>query len=78
VNLDFIGTYNWYKRIESRGKSTLRLTGNSQSVTVVPPEQYKTRFRDAMEQYFLSVPGKYSVTNTISYLFILTNNINII
>ncbi|KAI8052192.1 hypothetical protein BDF22DRAFT_744416 [Syncephalis plumigaleata] len=57
--VDFIGTYNWYKRIESRGKSTLRLTGNSHSVTVVPPEQYKTRFRDAMEQYFLSVPDKW-------------------
>ncbi|KAI9592329.1 hypothetical protein BDF19DRAFT_425524 [Syncephalis fuscata] len=61
--VDFIGTYNWYKRIESRSKSTLRLTNSTRQVTVVPPEQYKTRFRDGMEQYFLSVPDKWIKTS---------------
>ncbi|KAG0195729.1 hypothetical protein BGX28_000733, partial [Mortierella sp. GBA30] len=56
----FIGAYTWSKRIESRGKTTLR--GAKDSVTVLPPQQYKTRFREAMERYFLSVPDKWSKT----------------
>ncbi|KAI8598890.1 hypothetical protein EDD21DRAFT_308774, partial [Dissophora ornata] len=54
--VDFIGAYTWYKRIESKGKTTLR--GTKDNVTVLPPQQYKTRFREAMERYFLAVPGK--------------------
>jgi hypothetical protein len=54
--IDFIGAYTWYKRIESKGKTTLR--GAKDNVTVLPPQQYKTRFREAMERYFLAVPGK--------------------
>lgn len=53
--IDFIGAYTWYKRIESKGKTTLR--GAKDNVTVLPPQQYKTRFREAMERYFLAVPG---------------------
>lgn len=53
-HLDFIGAFTWYKKIESKGKSTLQ---RHKEVTVLPPEQYKARFRDAMEQYFLAVPG---------------------
>ncbi|KAF9202093.1 hypothetical protein BGZ49_007733 [Haplosporangium sp. Z 27] len=56
--VDFIGAYTWYKRIESKGKTTLR--GAKDSVTVLPPQQYKTRFREAMERYFLAVPDKWS------------------
>ncbi|KAG0261040.1 hypothetical protein BGZ95_004303 [Linnemannia exigua] len=56
--VDFIGAYTWYKRIESRGKTTLR--GAKDNVTVLPPQQYKTRFREAMERYFLAVPDKWS------------------
>ncbi|KAG0355477.1 hypothetical protein BGZ54_001138 [Gamsiella multidivaricata] len=58
--VDFIGAYTWYKRIESKGKTTLR--GAKDNVTVLPPQQYKTRFREAMERYFLSVPDKWSKT----------------
>ena len=53
---DFIGAYTWYKRIESKGKTTLR--GAKDNVTVLPPQQYMTRFQQAMEQYFIAVPGK--------------------
>ncbi|KAF9352006.1 hypothetical protein BGX26_010091 [Mortierella sp. AD094] len=56
--VDFIGAYTWYKRIESKGKTTLR--GAKDNVTVLPPQQYKTRFREAMERYFLAVPDKWS------------------
>ncbi|KAK3841842.1 MAG: hypothetical protein J3R72DRAFT_368800 [Linnemannia gamsii] len=55
--VDFIGAYTWYKRIESKGKTTLR--GAKDNVTVLPPQQYKTRFREAMERYFLAVPGMF-------------------
>ncbi|KAF8940640.1 hypothetical protein BGZ58_005376 [Dissophora ornata] len=58
--VDFIGAYTWYKRIESKGKTTLR--GTKDNVTVLPPQQYKTRFREAMERYFLAVPDKWSKT----------------
>ncbi|KAF9911808.1 hypothetical protein EC991_002110 [Linnemannia zychae] len=58
--VDFIGAYTWYKRIESKGKTTLR--GAKDNVTVLPPQQYKTRFREAMERYFLPVPDKWSKT----------------
>ncbi|KAI1316992.1 hypothetical protein EDD11_009150 [Mortierella claussenii] len=58
--VDFIGAYTWYKRIESKGKTTLR--GAKDSVTVLPPQQYKIRFQEAMERYFLAVPDKWSKT----------------
>ncbi|KAG0234404.1 hypothetical protein BGX31_004581 [Mortierella sp. GBA43] len=58
--VDFIGAYTWYKRIESKGKTTLR--GAKDNVTVLPPLQYRARFKEAMERYFLAVPDKWSKT----------------
>ncbi|KAF9933807.1 hypothetical protein FBU30_004405 [Linnemannia zychae] len=58
--VDFIGAYTWYKRIESKGKTTLR--GAKDNVTVLPPQQYRARFIDSMERYFLAVPDKWSKT----------------
>ncbi|KAG0353418.1 hypothetical protein BG005_007289 [Podila minutissima] len=58
--VDFIGAYTWAKRIESKGKTTLR--GAKDNVTVLPPQQYKVRFREAMEKYFLAIPDKWSKT----------------
>ncbi|KAI8882619.1 hypothetical protein K501DRAFT_251026 [Backusella circina FSU 941] len=55
--VDFIGTYTWYKKIESRSKSTLR--SSRKEVTVVPPEQYKERFDREVCDYFIPVPGKF-------------------
>ncbi|CAG8474143.1 3472_t:CDS:10 [Diversispora eburnea] len=54
--VDFIGAYTLYKRIENRGKT---LSRNAKDVTVLPPDQYKERFRDSMDQYFLQIPGFY-------------------
>lgn len=59
--VDFIGAYTWAKRIESKGKTTLR--GAKDNVTVLPPQQYKARFREAMEKYFLAIPGKNRITH---------------
>ncbi|CAH1760165.1 1620_t:CDS:10 [Entrophospora sp. SA101] len=49
--VDFIGAYTFYKKLESKGKTIGR---NAKEVTVLPPDQYKNRFRDSMEQYFLA------------------------
>ncbi|KAJ3098074.1 1-phosphatidylinositol-3-phosphate 5-kinase [Phlyctochytrium planicorne] len=54
--VDFIGPYTWYKKIETRGKTTLR---GKELCTVLPPDQYGERFRKAMDQYFLMVPDKW-------------------
>ncbi|KAJ3413856.1 hypothetical protein HDV05_007377 [Chytridiales sp. JEL 0842] len=58
--VDFIGSYTWYKRLETRGKSAIRA---SKDVTVIPPVQYGERFRKAMDQYFLMVPDKWIKTS---------------
>ncbi|CAG8770474.1 14000_t:CDS:2, partial [Racocetra persica] len=57
--VDFIGEYTLYKKIESRGKTLGR---NAKEVTVIPPDQYKDRFRDSIEQYFLAIPDKWTRT----------------
>lgn len=54
ITLDFIGAYTWYKKIESRSKSTLQ---PRREVTVVPPDQYRLRFYREVCDYFIPVPG---------------------
>jgi len=44
---DFIGPYTLLKMLENKGKMTLR--GGKES-TVLPPDEYRDRFRNAMEQ----------------------------
>lgn len=53
--IDFIGAYTWYKKLESKSKSTLQ---PRKEVTVVPPDQYKQRFCREVGDYFIPVPGK--------------------
>ncbi|KAJ1497587.1 1-phosphatidylinositol-3-phosphate 5-kinase [Coelomomyces lativittatus] len=53
--IDFIRTYTWDKKLESWVKET-GLLGGGKEPTIVSPKQYRTRFRDAMERYFLAVP----------------------
>ena len=66
--VDFIGHYNWYKKLENKGKTTLR---GKKEATVMPPEHYRDRFRAAVENYFLAVPGKQSesLSNFVQYPF---------
>lgn len=57
--VDFIRTFTWDKKLESWVKETGILGGGGKEPTIVSPKQYKNRFREAMENYFLMVPDKY-------------------
>ncbi|KAI9204601.1 uncharacterized protein BJ171DRAFT_423957 [Polychytrium aggregatum] len=59
--VDIIGTYTWYKKLESRGK--LALANDKESVTVLPPVEYARRFRESIESYFLMVPGECALSD---------------
>ncbi|CAO3686824.1 unnamed protein product [Rhizopus stolonifer] len=61
--VDFIGAYTWYKKMESKGKSTL----SKREVTVIPPEQYKSRFCKEICNYFIPVFGKFDKYNNKAY-----------
>ncbi|KAM0788818.1 hypothetical protein ACM66B_002904 [Microbotryomycetes sp. NB124-2] len=57
--VDFIRTYTWDKRLESWVKDSAFLGGGSSKAggpTIITPKQYKQRFREAMEGYFLLSP----------------------
>lgn len=53
--IDFIGTYNLAKLLESNSKRVLQ--GER---TVIPPDEYAARFRTATESYFVASPEKFS------------------
>ncbi|KAI8996739.1 hypothetical protein BC832DRAFT_297099 [Gaertneriomyces semiglobifer] len=59
--VDFIRTFTWDKKLESWVKESGFLGGGKEP-TIVSPRQYKNRFREAMERYFLLVPDKYVTT----------------
>ncbi|KAL8278325.1 hypothetical protein RQP46_009217 [Phenoliferia psychrophenolica] len=56
--VDFIRTYTWDKVLESWVKDSAFLGKSSKpgGPTIVTPKQYKNRFRDAMDAYFLLAP----------------------
>ncbi|WVQ62084.1 uncharacterized protein L199_000219 [Kwoniella botswanensis] len=55
--VDAIGSYNLFKNIESRGKLALNRGGE---VTIIPPDQYRDRFENALKHYFIACPDKWS------------------
>ncbi|KAI8808698.1 hypothetical protein BJ742DRAFT_747937 [Cladochytrium replicatum] len=57
--VDFIRTFSWDKKLESWVKETGFLGGGGREPTIVSPKQYKMRFREAMDKYFLMVPSKF-------------------
>jgi 1-phosphatidylinositol-3-phosphate 5-kinase len=59
-NVDFIRTFTWDKKLESWVKETTFLGTGSREPTILSPKQYKTRFRESMERYFLSPPTIHS------------------
>ncbi|KAJ2737164.1 Mitochondrial distribution and morphology protein 12 [Coemansia sp. BCRC 34962] len=59
--VDFIRTFTWDKKLESWVKEASILGSSGKSPTIVSPKQYKKRFREAMERYFLMVPDKFIV-----------------
>ncbi|KAK9701115.1 Mitochondrial distribution and morphology protein 12 [Basidiobolus ranarum] len=63
--VDFIRTFTWDKKLESWGNESGILGGGGKEPTIVSPRQYKVRFREAMERYFLMVPDKFCDLNSI-------------
>ena len=58
--VDYIGQYNWYKRLETKGKTQINSAFlNNKSVTILEPVKYAERFKDVM-RYFQVVPDKWS------------------
>ncbi len=53
--VDFVRTYTWDKKLESWVKESGILGGGGKEPTIISPKQYKERFREAMEKYFLEV-----------------------
>jgi 1-phosphatidylinositol-3-phosphate 5-kinase len=58
--VDFVRTFTWDKKLESWVKETGIFGGGGREPTIVSPKQYKVRFREAMERYFLMVPDKFT------------------
>ena len=58
--VDFIRPFTWDKKLESWVKETGFLGGGGKEPTIISPKQYKVRFREAMERYFLMVPDKFT------------------
>lgn len=54
--IDYIRKYNWAEKFETGFKS---LTGKS-APTVINPQDYKTRFRSAINRYFVLAPDQSS------------------
>ncbi|KAI8925782.1 hypothetical protein BC831DRAFT_459437 [Entophlyctis helioformis] len=61
--VDFIRTFTWDKKLESWVKETGILGGGGKEPTIVTPRQYKSRFRQAMDRYFMIVPDKHHFVN---------------
>ncbi|KAI9496080.1 hypothetical protein BDB00DRAFT_162213 [Zychaea mexicana] len=54
--VDFIRTFTWDKKLESWVKESGILGGGGKEPTIISPKQYRIRFREAMDRYFLMVP----------------------
>ncbi|TCD63413.1 hypothetical protein EIP91_005595, partial [Steccherinum ochraceum] len=55
--VDAIGSYTFAKTLEYKAKHGL---SSSKEVTVVPPAEYQERFVNAMDDYFVACPDKWS------------------
>ncbi|KAF9445443.1 hypothetical protein P691DRAFT_710328 [Macrolepiota fuliginosa MF-IS2] len=70
--VDTIGSYTFAKTLEYKAKHNLH---SGKDVTVIPPTEYQDRFVNALEDYFLACPDKWSKpldeTKTVSDPFLL-------
>ena len=57
--VDFIRTFTWDKKLESWVKETGIFGGSGREPTIITPNQYRERFRQAMDNYFLMIPDKF-------------------
>jgi len=58
--IDYIRKYTWDKHVETLVKSSGIMGGKGLDPTIISPDQYKLRFREAMKFYFVLVPDKYT------------------
>jgi 1-phosphatidylinositol-3-phosphate 5-kinase len=57
--IDYMRQYDIIKRMERMGKSVGTMIAGQAEPTVIQPPQYRKRFQNAMERYFMTVPDKW-------------------
>mmetsp|Transcript_31801 Transcript_31801/g.68845 ORF Transcript_31801/g.68845 Transcript_31801/m.68845 type:complete len:2148 (-) Transcript_31801:1362-7805(-) len=57
--IDYMRQYDILKQMERVGKSIPMVVG-SEAPTIIQPPLYKSRFTNAMERYFMTVPSKWT------------------
>lgn len=63
--VDFIRQYTWDKKLEMGVKSVGLIAGQNVP-TIISPQNYKIRFRLAMERYFMVSPDQASRLSLIT------------
>ncbi|KAG2219830.1 hypothetical protein INT45_006273, partial [Circinella minor] len=66
--IDYFHAYTWDRKLESWVRGSGILGAGGKEATMVSPRQYRMRFREAMERYFVMVPDKWSLTSEIHTL----------
>ncbi|SNX88009.1 related to phosphatidylinositol 3-phosphate 5-kinase [Melanopsichium pennsylvanicum] len=54
--VDFLGAFTLAKQLESSSKKVLKGQDAKGNVTILPPSEYASRFRSAMDSYFIGTP----------------------
>ncbi|XP_026480830.1 putative 1-phosphatidylinositol 3-phosphate 5-kinase isoform X2 [Ctenocephalides felis] len=57
--IDYIRTFTWDKKLETIVKKTVTLGQQGKLPTVLSPDEYRKRFCQAMDRYFVSVPSRW-------------------
>ncbi|PWA00505.1 hypothetical protein BB558_003441 [Smittium angustum] len=57
--VDYIRTFTWDKKLENWVKESMFLGYGGKEPTIISPQQYKNRFREAMDRYFWMSPDNY-------------------
>jgi hypothetical protein len=60
--IDYMRQYDIIKKLEKAGKSLTMIAGQA-APTITTPIQYKERFQNAMERYFMNVMDIWSVSD---------------
>jgi hypothetical protein len=58
--IDYIRQYTWDKSVETWVKSATIMGSKNEIPTIISPKDYKLRFREAMNRYFVLIPDKFT------------------
>lgn len=58
--IDYFRQYTWDKSLETWYKSATLIGNKNQIPTIIPPKSYATRFKEAMNRFFVLSPDKYT------------------